>query len=196
MFRRHAPSTSRCGRVRLALRRFGRDQAGAYAVEFAMLAAPFLGLLFAVFETGIGILTAASLETAVANASRQLYTGQFQTASANAGLNASQLADKFKTLVCNEITALFDCKSMLQIDVRTFDSFPNAAVPSPVKDGRFDSSGFGYGPAGPDQMVVVRAALEYPVLVPITQFGDLANGNRLVMASAAFRTEPYRTSGN
>ena len=44
--------------------------------------------------------------------------------------------------------------------------------------------------------VVVRAALEYPVLVPITQFGDLANGNRLVMASAAFRTEPYRNSGN
>jgi len=184
------------GRARAALRRFRQDQAGAYAVEFALLATPFLALLFGIFEVGLGILTAASLETAVANASRQIYTGQFQTSSSNAGQSAAQLADKFKTLVCNDVNALFDCQSMLKVDVRTFDSFPNASVPSPVKDGQFDSSGFGYGSAGPDQIVVVRAALEYPILVPISQFGDLVNGKRLVMASATFRTEPYRNSGN
>src|SRR5215218_3414434 len=60
------------GRARAALRRFRQDQAGAYAVEFALLATPFLALLFGIFEVGLGILTAASLETAVANASRQI----------------------------------------------------------------------------------------------------------------------------
>jgi Flp pilus assembly protein TadG len=179
------------GRDRSLLRRFKKDQDGGTAVEFAMVSMPFFALLFAIFETALAFLTTQMLETAVSNAARQIYTGQFQQDAKNAGQTPSQLANNFRTAVCDNVTALFDCQNTLKVDIRTFTSFPDAAVPTPITNGQFDSSGFGYQPPGPDQIVVVRAAMEYPVIVPITQFGNLSNGNRLVMASATFRTEPF-----
>ena len=178
------------GGGRKILRRFRKDQDGVAAVEFALVALPFFALLFAILETALAFWTTQALETAVANASRQIYTGEFQKNSKNAGQSASTLAANFKTAVCDNITALFDC-STLKIDVRTFNSFPDAAVPSPVKNGQFDSSDFGYQPPSPNQIVVVRAAMEYPVVMPLTKLSNLKNGKQLIMASAAFRTEPY-----
>ena len=161
------------------------------ATEFALVALPFFALVFAILEASLGFWTTQALETAVANASRQIYTGQFQKDPKNANQSASQLAANFKNAVCNNIMALFNCDTMLKVDVRTFTSFQNASVSSPISGGAFDSSGFGYQSPGPDQIVIVRAALEYPIIVPITKFGNLSNGNRLIMASAAFRTEPF-----
>lgn len=194
----HETSASNaCGRpvpglTQPILCRFRKNQNGATAVEFGLIALPFFALLFAILETALGFWTTQVLETAVANASRQVYTGQFQKDSNNAGQSASTLAENFKTAVCGNVTALFDCKNMLKVDVRTFNSFPDATVPSPIKDGQFDSSGFGYQAPGPDQIVVVRAAMEYPVFVPLTQLSNLSNGKRLIMASATFRTEPFQ----
>ncbi|HKH29335.1 MAG TPA: hypothetical protein VKA61_13505 [Sphingomicrobium sp.] len=70
----------------------------------------------------------------------------------------------------------------------------NASVPSPVRGRPFDSSGFGYQAPGADKIVVVRAAMEYPVFVPLTQLSNLSNGKRLIMASAMFRTEPFKAA--
>ena len=179
------------GQGRLTLGQFWQRQDGATAVEFGLIALPFFALLFAILETALGFWTTQALETAVANASRQIYTGQFQQDSANAGQSSAQLAERFRDAVCTDFKAVVDCKSMIKVDVRTFDSFPNASVPSPINNGQFDSSGFGYQAPGPDKIVVVRAAMEYPVFVPLTQLSNLSNGKRLIMASATFRTEPF-----
>src|SRR3954470_17604433 len=120
------------GRDRSLLRRFKKDEDGGTAVEFAMVSMPFFALLFAIFETALAFLTTQMLETAVSNAARQIYTGQFQQDAKNAGQTPSQLANNFRTAVCDNVTALFDCQTTLKVDIRTFTSFPDAAVPTPI----------------------------------------------------------------
>ena len=66
-------------------------------------------------------------------------------------------------------------------------------------DGQFDSANFGkYEPPGANQIVVVRAAVEYPVFVSLLNpnQSNLQNGNRLIMGTAAFRTVTLRPIGS
>ena len=56
-------------------RRFRRDHSGATAVEFGLLALPFIAVMFAVLETALAFFAGATLETATANAARLIRTG-------------------------------------------------------------------------------------------------------------------------
>jgi len=157
-----------------------------------MVATPFFALLFAIIETALVFWTTQVLETAVTNASRRVYTGQFQ--QANAATDPAQLATKFREEMCKSIVALLRC-DQVKVDVRTSDAFPNSAAPPPItSSGEFDSGNFGqYQQPAANRIVVVRAAVEYPVFVSLLNpnQANLKNGNRLLMASAAFRTEPF-----
>jgi Flp pilus assembly protein TadG len=182
------PSPRRAG----ILRRFRRDQRGVTAIEFGMVATPFFALLFAIVETALVFWTTQVLETAVTNASRRVYTGQFQQATS--GTDPAELAAKFREEMCKSIVALLRC-DQIKVDVRTSDSFPNSAAPPPITPGgEFDAANFGqYQQPDANRIVVVRAAVEYPVFVSLLNpnQANLKNGNRLLMASAAFRTEPF-----
>ena len=68
---------SRRSRRRL-LRHFLRNREGATAVEFALVALPFLAILFAIIELALNFWVTQVLENAVSDASRRIYTGQFQ----------------------------------------------------------------------------------------------------------------------
>jgi len=173
------------GGLRL-LRAFRRDRKGSTAVEFGMLALPFLSLVFAIFETSMVHMTGQVLQTAVSDASRLIMTGQAQSAGFT-GVD-------FKNEVCKRVKATFDCPGMLKVDVKVFPNFASAtAPPPPINGGKLDSSGFGFVPGGPNQIVVVRAAIEYPIVVPLIgqTMVNLADNRLLIMASAAFKNEPY-----
>ncbi|MDB5589511.1 TadE/TadG family type IV pilus assembly protein [Enterovirga sp.] len=176
-------------------RAFRRSESGATAVEFGMLALPFLLLMFSILEIAMLFWSTQVLETAVANASRKIYTGQFQSDAAHQNKTSAQLAAAFKASLCSNVTALFDC-NQVAVDIRSVSGFSGAAPPSAVKTTgttkSFDASEFGYQTVGAKQIAVVTAALEYPALVPMLKTaGGLSNGNRVIMATAAFRTEPY-----
>ena len=179
------------------LPRFRRHQGGATAVEFAIVAAPFFAFLMGSLELALAFWSTQVLETAVANASRQIYTGQFQTSASNQGLTAAQLQSQFKNLVCSNVSALFDCPSQVSVDVQKVSTFSNATLPSPVNaQNQYDTSAYGYNAPGPRDIAVVRASLKYPLYVGrvgqiILNAGTLADGNRLIMATAVFRTEPF-----
>jgi Flp pilus assembly protein TadG len=168
-----------------ALRRMVRQQDGAAAVEFGLVAAPFLALIFAIMETAVVFFAGQALETAVADSSRLIMTGQAQTQSFSAA--------SFKNAVCAKIFGLFDCQNGVYVDVKTFTSFQNVSMPSPIDaSGNFQSN-FSYQPGGPGDIVVVRLFYQYPVYVSLLGF-NLANvngGKRLLAATAAFRNEPY-----
>src|SRR5689334_5000603 len=91
----------RGARIARMLRRFGRRKDGAAAVEFAVVAAPFIAMLFAILETALVFFAGQTLETAVSDSSRLIMTGQAQTG------NFDQSA--FKNAVCTKIYGLFDC---------------------------------------------------------------------------------------
>ena len=166
-------------------RRFIRHQQGATAVEFGLVAAPFLALVFAIMETAIVFFAGQALETAAADSARLIMTGQAQ----NAGFNQAA----FKAAVCGKIYGLFSCNSGLYVDVKSYSSFSSANLGKPITNGNFDTSSFGYQPGGPGEIVVVRLMYQWPVYVSLLglNLADTSGGKRLLMATYAFRNEPY-----
>ncbi len=179
---------------RPALRRLRRDESGTAAIELALVALPFFALLFAILEGGLVFWANQVLGTAVTDASRELYTGRFQQSIVSAP--PADRGGRFKDAVCARIGGLFDC-STLKIDVRTYSSFPNG-VPDPIvtdQDGkrRLDPNFGVYQNPQASQITVVQAAVEYPVLVPLmgANRSNISSNKRLLLSSAAFRTEPF-----
>jgi Flp pilus assembly protein TadG len=164
-----------------------RDRRGSVAVEFALLAVPFLGLVYGIFETSMVHMTGQVMQTAVTDASRLIMTGQAQ----KNGLTATQ----FKAEICRKITAFFNCARDLQVDVQVYTSFTGASVTKPPIDakGNLDTTAFKYDAGQPNSIVIVRAVVAYPIIVPLIgkTMVNLAGNKLLIMATAAFKNEPY-----
>jgi Flp pilus assembly protein TadG len=168
------------------LRRFARAQDGAAAVEFGMVAAPFLALMFAIMETALVFFASQTLETAVSDSARLIMTGQAQSQTFTQA--------QFKSAVCARIGGLFDCAGGLQIDVKTYSSFGSVDNSPPLDANGNLKTDFGYQPGGPGDIVVVRLMYQWPVYASLLGFnlGNMAGNKRLIMATAAFRNEPYQ----
>jgi Flp pilus assembly protein TadG len=168
------------------LRRFARRNDGAAAVEFAMVAAPFLALVFAIMETAVVFFAGQTLETVAADAARLIMTGQAQ----NQGFDQA----KFKQEVCAKIYGLFNCSAGVNVDVRTYSSFSNIDLTKPIDANGNLVNNFTYQPGGPGDIVVVRLLYQYPVYVSLLglNLADMSGGKRLIVATSAFRNEPYK----
>lgn len=179
---------------RFLLKRFRKQEDGATAIEFALIATPFLALLFAIMETALVFWCGQVLETAVSNATRRIFTGQNEAdyAAAQAAAPGLPPKDFIKAQICAEVPALFDCDT-IELDVRSFKTFDNpGAVPPLAKDGAINSEEFGYQQGGAGDIVLVRAVLPYRVLTSfMAPMATLADGSRMIVATAAFRNEPY-----
>ena len=168
------------------LRRFARRQEGAAAVEFAMVAAPFLAMVFAIMETALVFFAGQALETAAADSARLIMTGQAQTKGYS--------QTKFKEEVCARIYGLFDCAGGLYVDVKSYPSFANVDTSKPVdSNGNLNTGSFAYQPGGPGQIVVVRLMYQWPIHVSLLGLGlaDTTGSKRLLMATVAFCNEPF-----
>jgi Flp pilus assembly protein TadG len=170
------------------LRRFVKQCRAATTVEFALVAAPFVVLTFAILETAIVFFAGQTLETAASNAARLIMTGQAQ----QNGWTAAQ----FKTQVCNQIHGIFNCSSGVYVDVETYTSFSAVNLNAPVSNGSFNSNNISYNPGGPGDIVVVRLYYQYPVYVKLLGFNlsNLNGGQDLLAATAVFKNEPYASS--
>lgn len=169
--------------ARRLMRRFARHQRGATAVEFGLVLLPFLTLLFMTIETAMVFLAQQSLETAVADAGRQILTGQAQSQ----GLNAAG----FKSAVCAKNYMLFDCANGLYVDVKKYANF--AGISNGVQ---YDGSGnpvTQYQPGGGGDIVVARLLYNWPISSPLAQtyLANASSTKRWLVATAAFRNEPF-----
>lgn len=175
--------TARFLRLNVA-RRFIRKNDGAAAVEFGLVAAPFLALVFAILETAVIFFAGQVLETAAADSGRLIMTGQAKAL----GITG---ASGFKDEVCKRIYGLFDC-SKIQVDVRKYSSLASADLSKPIENGQLKTT-LGYDQTAAGDLVVVRLLYEYPVYVSLLglNLADMGNSKRLIMATSAFRNEPF-----
>ena len=164
-------------------RRFVRQQDGSAAVEFALIAAPFLALLFAIIETAMVFFAGQTLEAAVADSSRLIMTGQAEKFSA---------AD-FKTEVCKRIYGLFDCAGGVYVSVKSYSSFTSINTPPPVTNKNFNTT-MPYDKVTVGDIVVVSLYYQWPIYVSMlgNNLDNLSGGNRLLAATSVFRVEPYK----
>jgi Flp pilus assembly protein TadG len=163
------------------------EKRGAAAVEFALVAAPFLALLVALLQTALVFFAGRVLDETTEEASRYILTGQAQTA------NMTQSG--FATWVCGKTFALFNCKNFM-INVQNYASFAAANTGTPSLT--FDSKGnvtntWNYAPGNPGDIVVVQVMYQWPVYLGPLGFNlaNMANGNRLLLSTAVFKNEPY-----
>jgi Flp pilus assembly protein TadG len=170
------------------VRRFVGEENGATAVEFGLVALPFLALLFAILETALVFFAGQTLETAAAESSRLIMTGQAQV--------ANYTKEDFKQQVCNKIYGLFNC-SNIYVDVKQYSDFASVNNTPPVKDGVFDTSKMDYVPGGPGCIEVVTLYYQWKIYVSLLGSGlaNLNGNNRLLVATSVFRNEPYSTNG-
>jgi Flp pilus assembly protein TadG len=175
--------------------RFGafiRDSKGATAVEFALIATPFLAILAALIQTFLVFFAQSVLENAVRQSSRQILTGQVQTQ--DTGLSQTAAMTAFRQSVCSNAAGLFTCTGLM-VDVEVANNWSSANTGMPALT--YDSNGnvtntwqFNTGNAG--DIVVVRVIYLWPVFFGQVAFNlaNQPNGSREIMASAAFQNEP------
>jgi Flp pilus assembly protein TadG len=180
-------SSGRFSVLSAASRRFRTARDGSAAVEFAMIAPVFFGLLFAILDVAMVFFAGQTLETATQASARLILTGQAQ--------NGNYTQAQFKTDFCGYIVALITCNNVY-LDVESYSSFSNVVISTPISGGSFSSSGFGYNPGGSGDVVVVRAYYQWPIFVPTFGFNpsNLTGNKYLLTATAAFRNEPYATT--
>lgn len=174
--------------------RFLADRRGATAVEFAFVGPVFLALLCAIIEVGLTFWANQILETALTDASRQLYTGTFQAGHAT-GTKAQILQAFRDDQLCKDRVTIFICKDV-KVDVTTPEQFPASGPASPLNPTTKDwAAGFGdnYTSPGAGKVVVVQAAVKFPVFFSFLapNQASFADGSRLLQAAVAFKTEPF-----
>jgi Flp pilus assembly protein TadG len=180
------PAASRKGPASVA--GFARREDGAAALEFAIVAAPFIALVLATIQTAAAFFAGQLLESVATDASRMILTGSAQKG------NMDQAA--FNTAVCGKVQALFTC-SKLMVDVQTASSFGTASTAMPAMT--YDGSGnvtnsWQYNPGNPGDIVVMRVMYPWPVFLgPLgLSLSNQSNGTLLLMSTAAFKNEPYQ----
>ncbi|WP_454648548.1 TadE/TadG family type IV pilus assembly protein [Bradyrhizobium liaoningense] len=180
------PGDATTMRRRNRCRAFSRDKSGATAVEFALVAAPFLALIIALIQTFLVFFAQQTLESIVRQSARLVMTGQVQSAQ------MTQAA--FKQKVCEQIVILFNCNGLM-VDMQVATSWTSANTGMPNLT--FDGSGkvtntWQYDPGAAGDIVVLRVMYVWPVVLGPLGFNlsNLSNGNRLIMSSAAFQNEP------
>ena len=181
------------------------DKRGIAAVEFALIAMPFFFLIFGLLEVCVIFIMSSILEHAANEASRQIRTGQLQTAghADAAAMKAAFLAD-----LCAELYGMMSCETddddaanqKLKMDVQTFTNFETTGSSSSsyTAGGRLDNSGFGFAAGGQNEIVVIRVYYEWDLIVPVLS-APLKNpnldGNQILLQSTvAFRNEPFGNS--
>lgn len=173
-------------------RRFKRDEDGATAVEFAILALPFCALLFSIIELAIVFFLSANLNDASATMARKIRVGQFQVTSGASG-------DTFRDAICAEMTSNSNCIQKLRVDVVTSPSgqFQGVTIPPPPP---VDPTapvgtlpGNVYSSSSGSEVVVVRAQYYHTLTIPsaVTRLANTSGNRRIITSITAFRNEPF-----
>ncbi len=166
--------------------RFACTERGATAVEFALIAPPFLATLLAIFEVMIFLFGQMALQNAANQAARYFLTGQAQ--------NNNWVASDIVSRVCP--SALFNCSNVFVV-VQNASSFTAANTAAPAM---YDASGnlltqpsYTYAPGTPGEVMVVQLVYPWPVVPGPLGFdlGPIQHGTLEMMGVSAFRVEPY-----
>jgi Flp pilus assembly pilin Flp len=171
-----------------------RDDRGATAIEFALVALPFFMLVIGIIAIGLYFFTTNALEHGVEAASRKIRTGQAQNGELTVG--------QFKQLVCNEAGRYISCNKLhvlVQSGEQWSDLTPEACVSNnqmTESTGQSDDMIQEYS-GGAKSVVLITVCYKWDLaeLFRFMNFGvGTGEGPAILQASTAFRIEPYSST--
>jgi Flp pilus assembly protein TadG len=182
-------------KLRRTRKDFSKSEKGATAVEFAMVAGPFLLVLGVIIETGLMLFTEYTLQSAVQDSGRLIRTGQAQTSNFSAAT--------FKAAICDTAGVLIDCTGKVTVYVnhsaQTFAQL-SALVPSFLTIGPTVSNTpfpVTFSCGAPLQPVAVVATYDWSFsMVGMNYLGNImSNTARRLVGFAIFLNEPFSSTG-
>lgn len=181
-----APLTCRW-RWRLRGLAYRRDENGATAVEFGLVALPLFTLIMGIVEISLFFAAGLVLEGASADASRLIRTGQAQMSGAPETMFSEALCDRSRTML--------DCDRLQYEVIRVAgDRFGNAGNRPPAfdDDGNLIPQGFDAGNS--NDVIMVRTVYRYEFLTPFLGAmitGDAGRNWSTHMSTVVIKSEPY-----
>lgn len=177
--------------------RFRQQDSGTVAIEFSILALPFMVLIFGILELAIVFFTTTSLNHSLLTNTRSLRVGD-QTAICGD-------IDQLKQNVCDTLN-VSECLSKLNLSVSRVGSNQfNTAVLTQFQASNFtvdedddtiDVPGgnvLDTGIAG-DEILIVKAIYQHDLILPgrLTRLANFGLSNKRVLSvTQAMRTEPF-----
>ncbi|WP_068878353.1 MULTISPECIES: TadE/TadG family type IV pilus assembly protein [unclassified Phenylobacterium] len=158
---------------------FRRDESGAAAIEFALVAPLLFFTLLSLVELGVlGMLT-VGLDNSMVQAARLIRTGQPTAATS---------AASFEDQICANVASVMgSCQERLVVSVQSFSAFSNAgAAASAPPAGQFNKG-------GPNDIILVKADYRWPLMSPFvaTAFNRSGPLEVTISARTAFKNEPF-----
>ncbi len=157
---------------------------GSTAVEFAMVAIPFIYLLLGIIEMSLMYVGMSTLDSATGQAARLVRTGQAQ--------QSADPEQAFKDSLCAAAETFLDC-SKIQYEVIKMNGFSDfSSYPvSYDENGNLISQGFDAGSV--DDVILIRAVYKYPLMTPLigSLLSDSAGNTKTFISTVVLETEPY-----
>ncbi|MBU1377942.1 MAG: pilus assembly protein [Alphaproteobacteria bacterium] len=158
---------------------FHRDENGAAAIEFALVAPVLFFALLSLFEIGaLGMMT-SGLDNAVIDASRRIRTGRS---------DAATTASTFEQQICDRMGgAVTSCRDRLVVSVQKYSAFASASAAATSQPaGQFDK-----GRAS--DIILVKANYKWPLMSPFlaTAYGRNGPMDITIASRVAFKNEPF-----
>jgi Flp pilus assembly protein TadG len=170
-----------------------RNERGAAAIEFAIVAVPFFMFVLGIIGIGLYFFTTSSLEHGVEAAARKIRTGEAQKSSLTVG--------DFKQLVCQEAGTYIDC-GKLRVLIQHAKTWSGVAPQSCLNSdntivqstGDTDDVLYDYT-GGSSEVVLVTLCYEWDLARSFSFLklgtGADGEGSAIIQATTAFRVEPY-----
>jgi Flp pilus assembly protein TadG len=159
---------------------FRKDQSGATAVEFALVAPLLCFALLSLVEIGMMGMMCSGLDNAVVEPARRIRTGRD---------DAPTSATSFEDQICAHMGgSTAACHTRLTTSVQRFSKFAaaGATVTAPPAD-QFDKG-------GPGDIIIVKVDYNWPLMTPFVATAFHRDGPLSVVLSSrvAFKNEPYK----
>lgn len=189
-----APRSRPAPRCARPPRQLLHNEDGSAAIEFGLVALPFLLFILGILAMGLYFLAGSALEYGVEAAARKIRTGEAENDSMSVG--------EFRNLVCERAGSAIDCGKMSVI-VQSKDTW-GQLDPESCLDENNNMRG-STGDVG-DQISKYSGSAGKVVLVTLCYRWDMADnfnflklgsgdggsGPTIIQAATAFKSEPYK----
>lgn len=184
---------------RAFLKMFARQEDGVSAIEFSLVATPFLLILMGIMELSLAFAAGTNLEGATLAAARTIRTGEAQSIDTVATGRSSE--DVFFDRLCETATIFVDCADLKYQVVLLGDNsgFSNASGAAAAFDSNGDlvdadgNAGNSFDPGGISDVILIRVVYHYEFFTPFMNsiFANNDLGKMTFMSTIVMKNEPY-----
>lgn len=190
----HLQAHARRYLIKIGVARLRANEDGTTAIEFAIVAMPFLMFTLGVMGVASYFFIFTSLDKGIDYESRLIRTGQAQ--------QNNMTVKQFKDDLCKKAGTWVKCNKV-QVFVQKFadwkDVNPQPCIAADgtavvnVADGNDEIAKYS-GEANDIVLVTTCYQWEFAAKVPFIKLGQMRDGSMMMQTATAFRTEPYSST--